>query len=63
MIVNPVGLSEFPQTLHLPLEERRISLIDLRFKILLITAPHLPHTTSMDGYDMVKQLVNIPAEI
>jgi hypothetical protein len=38
--------------LHRPLEIRILSFIDLRFIILLIVLPQLPHTTSKQGYDI-----------
>jgi hypothetical protein len=46
------GLREIPHLLHRPLEIRILSLIDLRFIILFIILPQLPHTTSKQGYDI-----------
>jgi hypothetical protein len=48
-IVNSEGLSAFPHILHRPLVGLRISFIDFKFIILLITEPHFPQTISMDG--------------
>ena len=44
-----VGLREIPHLLHLPLNGRILSFIDLRFIILLIVVPQFPHTTSKQG--------------
>jgi hypothetical protein len=38
-----------PHILHLPLEGRKTSLIDLRVIIFFITDPHFPHTISIEG--------------
>lgn len=46
------GLSALPHTLHRLLLGLNTSLTDFRLIILLMTEPHLPQITSIDGYDI-----------
>ncbi len=51
-IAKSDGLSAFPHIPHLLLIGRNTSLTDFKVISLLMTEPHLPQTTSIDGYDI-----------